>query len=63
MTTPEFLASLRERGVRLRVEYGRLMCDAPPGVLDAALRAQLVARKQDLLTVMADAETTRAAPR
>ena len=50
MTTAEFLSSLRERGVRLSVEDGRLKCDAPPGVLDDGLRAQLAARKQELLS-------------
>ena len=63
MTARELLASLRERGVRIRVEDGRLLCDAPPGVLDGALRAQLVARKQELLAVLAEAEAAHSAPR
>ena len=63
MTTADFLSSLRERGVRLSVEDGRLKCDAPPGVLDDGLRAQLAARKQELLALIAEAETTLSAPR
>ena len=31
MTTAEFLASLRERDVRLWLEDGQLKCDAPAG--------------------------------
>ena len=54
MTTAEFLSSLRERDVRLWVEDGRLKCDAPPGVLDDGLRAQLAARKEELLTLIAE---------
>ena len=42
---------------------GRLKCDAPPGVLDDGLRAQLAARKQELLTLIAEAEMTLGAPR
>ena len=63
MTTAEFLSSLRERDVRLWAEDGRLKCDAPPGVLDDELRAQLAARKQELLSLIAEAETTLGAPR
>ena len=63
MTTADFLSSLRERGVRLSVVDGRLKCDAPPGVLDDGLRAQLAARKQALLTLIAEAEMSLGAPR
>ena len=63
MTTADFLSSLRERGVRLSVEDGRLKCDAPPGILDDGLRAQLAARKQELLALIAGAETALSAPR
>ena len=54
---------LRERGVRLSVEDGRLKCDAPPGILDDGLRAQLAARKEELLALIAGAETALSAPR
>jgi thioesterase domain-containing protein len=63
MTTAQFLSTLRERGVRLSAENGRLKCDAPPGILDDALRAQLADRKEELLTLIAGAETARSAPR
>lgn len=63
MNTAEFLSSLRERDVRLWVEEGRLKCDAPPGALDDALREQLTVRKQELLTLIAEAETTLGGPR
>ena len=63
MTTAEFLSSLRERGVRLSVADGRLKCDAPPGVLDEGLQAQLAARKQELLALIAEAEISLGAPR
>ncbi len=63
MSTAELLSRLRERDVRLWVEEGRLKCDAPPGALDDSLRAQLVARKLELVAMMAGAETTLTAPR
>ena len=63
MSTAEFLATLRERGVRLWAEDDRLKCDAPPGALDNALREQLVVRKQELLSLMTGAEATLGAPR
>jgi hypothetical protein len=31
LSTSELVSNLRERGVRLWVEDGRLKCDAPPG--------------------------------
>ena len=61
--TAEFVASLRERGVRLWVEDGRLKCDAPPGILDEGLRTELAARKQELLALIAEAATTLRGPR
>ena len=63
MTTAEFLSSLREQGVRLSVADGRLKCDAPPGVLDDGLQAQLAARKPELLALIAEAEMSLSAPR
>jgi thioesterase domain-containing protein len=63
MTTAYFLSTLRERGVRLSVEDGRLKCDAPPGILDDGLRAQLAARKEELLALIAGAESALSAPR
>ncbi len=63
MTTAEFLSRQRERGVRLSVEDGRLKCDAPPGILDDGLQAQLAARKPELLDLIAEAQMTLGAPR
>lgn len=63
MTTAEFLASLRERDVRLWLEDGQLKCDAPLGALDDGWRKELSARKHELATLIADAETTLRGPR
>ena len=63
MSTPEFLATLRERDVRLWAENGQLKCDAPAGALDDTLRQLLVSRKQELLSLMAEADKALAAPR
>jgi thioesterase domain-containing protein len=45
------------------VEDGRLKCDAPPGVLEGGLRGDLAARKQELLTVLAEAGSSLRQPR
>jgi thioesterase domain-containing protein len=63
MTSAEFLSRLRERDVRLWVDEGRLKCDAPPGAIDHELRAQLADRKQELLTLLAEAQRAAGAPR
>jgi thioesterase domain-containing protein len=57
------LSTLRERGVRLSVEDDRLKIDAPAGVLDDDLRAQLAAHKEELVALLAGAETSLSAPR
>jgi thioesterase domain-containing protein len=62
-STAEFLATLREREIRVWADNGQLRCEAPPGALDEDLRAQLVARKQELLDVIGAAEATLSAPR
>ncbi|MCY1064843.1 alpha/beta fold hydrolase [Nannocystis sp. RBIL2] len=43
------LADLAARGAVLSASDGRLRCEAPAGALDAALRAQLVGRKDEIL--------------
>jgi thioesterase domain-containing protein len=63
VNTSAFLAGLRERGVRLSVRNGVLKADAPPGVIDDALRAQLAERKQELMTLISEAEAAAGAPR
>lgn len=63
MTTAEFLSTLRERGVRVWVEEGRLKADAPTGILDDALRGQLAARKQELLELFSPTRAASSRPR
>jgi thioesterase domain-containing protein len=63
MTAAEFLATLRERDVRLWLEDGQLKCDAPAGVLDERWRKELSARKHELTMLIADAESTLGGPR
>ncbi|HEX9439846.1 MAG TPA: hypothetical protein VF909_09200, partial [Roseiflexaceae bacterium] len=63
MTILTFLADLRDLGVRLWVEGDRLRYSAPPGVLTAALRAEIAARRADMLSVLRAAERSgRAQP-
>lgn len=62
LSTSEFLSHLRDRDVRLWVEDGRLKCDAPPGVLEDGLRSELAARKQELLAVLADVNSSLLKP-
>lgn len=63
MSALSLLSRLRELDVRVWVEDGRLKCDAPPGVLDADLRAELAARKQELLAVVVGAQASLHVPR
>ena len=63
MTTAEFLSTLRERGVRVWVEDGRLKADAPAGILDDALRGQLAARKRELMELVSETQATLSGPR
>jgi thioesterase domain-containing protein len=63
MTTAELLSSLRERNVRLWVEAGKLKIDAPQGALDPSSRQVLVERKDEIVALLASAETSLAAPR
>ncbi len=48
----EFLADLASQDVKLWIEDGRLLCDAPQGVLTADLRQQLAARKPDVIAFL-----------
>lgn len=52
MSAHEILAELRADGVVLRADHDRLHVDAPPGMLTAARRAVLAARKDELLGVL-----------
>jgi len=60
--TATLLSTLREKGVRLWVEQGSLMISAPVGVLDAGMRADLAARKQDVLAFLTEAEALKSLP-
>jgi len=58
MATPtilEFLSTLRQLDVRIWVDNGQLRASAPDGVLTPELRAQLSARKAEILTFLQQA--------
>ncbi|SFQ68538.1 non-ribosomal peptide synthetase [Amycolatopsis rubida] len=55
--TPEFLAELRGKGITVAAEGDRLRCSAPHGVLTAELRAEIAARKPEILRELRDAGT------
>ena len=60
--TATLLSTLREKGVRLWVERGSLKCSAPAGALDADMRANLAARKQESLAFLMQAEALKSLP-
>jgi len=49
MDTALLFSILRERDVKLWLEEDRLKCSAPPGALDAELRALLASQKADII--------------
>jgi len=53
VTTAELLERLSRLGVEVRGEEGTLKLSAPPGVLHPALRAELGARKPEILAYLA----------
>lgn len=55
MTAVELISHLKGLGVSLSVAEGRLVFDAPRGVIDEELRAQLVQNKQQLVTLLTQA--------
>jgi thioesterase domain-containing protein len=59
METGALISLLRERNVKLSVDNDRLKLSAPPGVLDAELKATLAARKEDILAFLRRAEALR----
>jgi len=59
--TSEFLGGLRSRGVQLWTEDGELRVKAPKGVLTAELRDELLARKAEILSVLASTAAPRTA--
>jgi hypothetical protein len=52
MSATALVESLERLGVRLRAEDGRLVVDAPRGVLTDAVKAELRARKPELLRLV-----------
>lgn len=59
----EFLSSLRALDVRIWADNGQLKASAPDGVLTPDLRAQLAARKSEILTFLRQADlAAQAAP-
>ena len=56
MSIAEFVSHLRNLDVRLSAEGQRLRLNAPKGVLTDSLRAQIAARKQELLQFLSDYE-------
>ena len=60
--TPEvLLARCRAMGIRLAVEPGGLRVEAEQGVLDSALRAELIANKPALIALLTPAASEAAA--
>jgi amino acid adenylation domain-containing protein/FkbH-like protein len=51
-TTEKFLSYLYRSDIKLRVQNGRLRCNAPKGSLTSALQAELVARKEEILAFL-----------
>jgi amino acid adenylation domain-containing protein len=52
MSIVEFLSDLRSLGVELKVHGGKLHLNAPKGVLTPSLRAELTARKEEILVFL-----------
>jgi hypothetical protein len=62
LTSAEFVALLKERGIEIQERAGRLVVSAPPGVVDNLVRAELQHRKADLLTVLTGAKEVAPKP-
>lgn len=56
MTIVELLSQLRNLDVYIRVDEGRLRINAPDGVLTSAMRAELAARKSEVIAFLEQAE-------
>ena len=52
MKLQEFLSDLTTKDIKLWLDSGRLLCDAPEGVLTSTLRAQLAEFKQDIINFL-----------
>ncbi|HET8706699.1 MAG TPA: hypothetical protein VFM46_10390, partial [Pseudomonadales bacterium] len=62
MTVVEFIASLAKKDIRLWLEGPNLRFSAPEGALTPDLRAELVARKPEVMAFLANAEKFTQAP-
>ena len=60
--TALFLSNLRQLDVRVWAEDGRLKCSAPRGTLDPEIRAELSARKVEILALLRQAEDLKSLP-
>jgi thioesterase domain-containing protein len=60
--TATLLSTLREKGVRLWVAESSLKISAPVGALDAEMRADLAAHKQEILAFLTEAEALKSLP-
>ena len=61
MKTTEFVSRLQRRGVEFHVKGSRLAVDAPRGLLTEADRDFLMARKREVIRVLASREQTPSA--
>jgi hypothetical protein len=52
MTTAEFLSSLNEMGIAVANEDGKLVIDAPAGVVTVQLREELARRRNELIAAL-----------
>ena len=55
MSPGTLLEYLRSHGAHLEVRNGRLLVEAPPGILTLELKAELAARKAELLALLVPA--------
>ena len=60
--TALFLSTLRQLDVRVWAEEGRLRCSAPRGKLEPEIRAELSARKVEILALLRQADDVKNLP-
>ena len=58
MSLAEFVAQLQSAGIKINSDRGRLIVEAPQGVLTTEWRAQLASRKAELMTALQEAPQT-----
>ena len=52
MNPAELISDLRQRGIELWIEEGRLKCRAPAGTLSSEMKATLADRKEEFLAFL-----------